>query len=104
MAGRGSTTWTSYSRTRRSSVASCSSAVRGGLRLADVRGVEEWKSRVPPEADLVCYWFVKAGEQVASGSTTRVGFVATNSMGGGANRRALQARDRRTPEFRRMVG
>ena len=26
-----------------------------------------WRGRVPPEADLVCYWFVKAGEQVASG-------------------------------------
>ena len=26
-----------------------------------------WKGRVPPEADLVCYWFVKAGEQIAAG-------------------------------------
>ena len=50
-----------------------------------------WKDRVPREADLVCYWFVKAGEQVASGNATRVGLVATNSIRGGANRRALQA-------------
>ena len=50
-----------------------------------------WRSRVPQEADLVCYWFVKAGEEVASGKARRVGLVATNSIRGGANRRALQA-------------
>ncbi len=50
-----------------------------------------WKGRVPREADLVCYWFVKAGEQIASGKATRAGLVATNSIRGGANRRALQA-------------
>ena len=58
-----------------------------------------WKSRVPPEADLVCYWFVKAGEQVASGKATRVGLVATNSIRGGANRRALQAATQSRPIF-----
>ena len=55
--------------------------------------------RVPPEADLVCYWFVKAGEQVASGKATRVGLVATNSIRGGANRRALQAATQGRPIF-----
>ena len=50
-----------------------------------------WKGRVPREADLVCYWFVKAGEHIALGKATRVGLVATNSIRGGANRRALQA-------------
>ena len=50
-----------------------------------------WQGRVPPEADLVCYWFVKAGEQVASDRATRIGLVATNSIRGGANRRALQS-------------
>ena len=49
-----------------------------------------WKGRVPREADFVCYWFVKAGEQVTKGATRRVGLVATNSIRGGANRRALQ--------------
>ena len=58
-----------------------------------------WKGRVPPEADLVCYWFVKAGEQVASGKATRVGLVATNSIRGGANRRALQAATQGRPIF-----
>ena len=47
--------------------------------------------RVPAEADLVCYWFEKAGRQIASGKTQRAGLVATNSIRGGANRRALQA-------------
>ena len=46
---------------------------------------------VPAEADLVCYWFVKAGRHVASGKAARAGLVATNSIRGGANRRALQA-------------
>ena len=64
----------------------------GGLSEEYVtRTLDAWKGRVPPEADLVCYWFVKAGEQVAAGATQRVGLVATNSIRGGANRRALQA-------------
>lgn len=68
----------------------------GGKRL--IRGLGEeyvaqlfaaYRSRVPREADLVTYWFVKAGEQVAAGKADRVGLVATNSIRGGANRRAL---------------
>ena len=58
-----------------------------------------WNHRVPREADLVCYWFVKAGEQVTSGKATRVGLVATNSIRGGANRRALQAATEGRPIF-----
>ncbi|MDE0150378.1 MAG: class I SAM-dependent DNA methyltransferase [Rhodospirillaceae bacterium] len=58
-----------------------------------------WKERIPPEADLVCYWFVKAGEHVASDKATRVGLVATNSIRGGANRRALQAATDGRPIF-----
>ena len=50
-----------------------------------------YAGRVPAEADLVCYWFEKAGRQIASGKTARAGLVATNSIRGGANRRALQA-------------
>ena len=49
-----------------------------------------YEGRVPAEADLVCYWFVKAGEQVGRGRTKRIGLVSTNSIRGGANRRALQ--------------
>ena len=50
-----------------------------------------YAGRVPAEADLVCYWFEKAGRQIASSKTARAGLVATNSIRGGANRRALQA-------------
>ena len=52
---------------------------------------ELYERRVPAEADLVCYWFVKAGEQVEADRAGRVGLVSTNSIRGGANRRALQA-------------
>lgn len=45
--------------------------------------------RVPPEADLVCYWFEKARAAVVSGDARRVGLVSTNSIRGGANRRVL---------------
>ncbi len=55
------------------------------------RMFEIYAGRVPAEADLVCYWFDKAGQQIASGKATRVGLVATNSIRGGANRRALSA-------------
>ena len=48
-----------------------------------------YAGRVPAEADLVCYWFVKAGQHVEAGKAKRVGLVATNSIRGGANRRAL---------------
>ena len=49
-----------------------------------------YEDRVPREADLVCYWFVKAGEHLGRGASKRVGLVATNSIRGGANRRALE--------------
>ena len=49
-----------------------------------------YKKRVPREADLVCYWFVKAGERLDGGAAKRVGLVATNSIRGGANRRGLE--------------
>ena len=50
-----------------------------------------YAGRLPAQADLVCYWFEKAGKQIQSGKATLAGFVATNSIRGGANRRALQA-------------
>ena len=49
-----------------------------------------YEGRVPREADLVCYWFVKAGEHLGRGASKRVGLVATNSIRGGANRRTLE--------------
>ena len=58
-----------------------------------------YADRVPAEADLVCYWFEKAGQQIASGKAVRAGLVATNSIRGGANRRALQAATDNRPIF-----
>ena len=54
---------------------------------------------MPAEADLVCYWFVKAGEHVEALRAKRVGLVSTNSIRGGANRRALQTAIKGSPIF-----
>ncbi len=50
-----------------------------------------YAKRVLARADLVCYWFEKAGRQIASGNAARVGLVATNSIRGGWNQPALQS-------------
>jgi type II restriction/modification system DNA methylase subunit YeeA len=64
--------------------------MRSGLGDKDVETLfHVYQGRVPPEADLVTYWFEKARAQVAAGQTKRVGLVATNSIRGGANRRVL---------------
>ena len=48
-----------------------------------------YKGAVPAFADLVCYWFHKAGRAVADGKVVRAGLVATNSIRGGRNRDVL---------------
>ena len=58
-----------------------------------------YEGRVPAEADLVCYWFVKAGEHLAAGHAKRAGLVSTNSIRGGANRRGLQTAIEGRPIF-----
>ena len=70
----------------------------GGKRLISNLGEDyvsrmfvTYAGRVPAEADLVCYWFEKAGQEIAAGRALRAGLVATNSIRGGANRRALEA-------------
>ena len=50
---------------------------------------QAYKGMVPAAADLVCYWFHKAGELVAEGQVARAGLVATNSIRGGKNRIVL---------------
>ena len=50
-----------------------------------------YEGRIPAEADLVCYWLEKAGKHIGENKAKRVGLVATNSIRGGANRRALRA-------------
>lgn len=49
------------------------------------------KDRVPPGADLVCYWFDKARIEITNGRLKCAGLVATNSIRGGANRTVLDA-------------
>ena len=68
----------------------------GGKRLITNLGEEYvstlfdvYESRVPRQADLVCYWFAKTGEHLRGRTSKRAGLVATNSIRGGANRRAL---------------
>ncbi len=48
-----------------------------------------YQSAVASSADLVCYWFHKAGKLVADGRLARAGLVATNSIRGGNNRHVL---------------
>jgi hypothetical protein len=48
-----------------------------------------YDGRVSQGADLVCYWFEKAREEIASGRPKRGGLVATNSIRGGDSRRVL---------------
>ena len=48
-----------------------------------------YKGAVPAFADLVCYWFHKAGKLVADSKIARAGLVATNSIRGGRNRVVL---------------
>ena len=51
---------------------------------------ENHRERVAPEADLCCYWFEKARQQVEDGKCKRAGLLATQGIRGGANREALK--------------
>jgi type II restriction/modification system DNA methylase subunit YeeA len=48
-----------------------------------------FSSRIPPFADLCCYFFEKGRAAVETGSSRRVGLLATNSIRGGSNRTVL---------------
>jgi hypothetical protein len=50
-----------------------------------------FKDSVPGFGDLVCYWFAKALKAIESNGLGAAGFVATNSIRGGANRKVLDA-------------
>ena len=50
---------------------------------------QTYQGSVPASADLVCYWFSKAGNLVAHRKVGRAGLVATNSIRGGNNRTVL---------------
>ncbi|MBE0545673.1 MAG: class I SAM-dependent DNA methyltransferase [Verrucomicrobia bacterium] len=51
---------------------------------------ENLGKRVPPEADLCCYWFEKARQQIERGKCRRAGLLATQGIRGGANREVLK--------------
>jgi len=48
-----------------------------------------YEGRVPGGANLVCYGFEKAHNQVAAGQSQRAGLVATNSVRQAAKRKVL---------------
>lgn len=49
-----------------------------------------YSSRVPDGADLVCYWFAKAGELLTKNLCQRVGLVGTNSIRQPTNRKVIE--------------
>ena len=48
-----------------------------------------YEDRVPPEADLVMYWFEKARNQIELGMSKRAGLVSTNSIRDSNSRKVL---------------
>ena len=50
-----------------------------------------YEPHVPGGADLVCYWFHKARQHIASGYGLRCGLVATQAIRNGSNRKVLDA-------------
>lgn len=49
-----------------------------------------YAGRMPAFSDLVCYWFERARTEIERKRAHRAGFIATNSIRGGVNRRVLQ--------------
>lgn len=52
---------------------------------------EVYSGRVSGGADLVCFWFAKAWNQIAKGKCRFAGLVATNAIRKGANRTVLDS-------------
>ena len=64
--------------------------MRGGLGHEYTERLRRtYRGSVASSADLVCYWFHKAGRLVARREFARAGLVATNSIRGGNNRLVL---------------
>lgn len=49
-----------------------------------------YEGRIPPQADLVTYWFEKARAVVESNGACRIGLLATQGIRGGINRQVLE--------------
>lgn len=78
----------------------------GNKRMIGVMGEDyadrlrtAYAGRVPRGVDLVCYWFERAREAVATGQTDRVGLVGTQSVRNGVNREVLDTVARDTTIF-----
>jgi len=50
-----------------------------------------FEGRVPADANLVAYWFFKAGQLVSTGRIERFGFISTQAIRRGASRSVVQA-------------
>lgn len=50
-----------------------------------------YADHVPGGADLVCYWFHKARQQIQAGQLQAAGLVSTQSIRAGSNRKVLEA-------------
>ncbi len=50
-----------------------------------------YAEHVPGGADLVCYWFHKARQQIVAGKLQAAGLVSTQAIRAGANRKVLEA-------------
>lgn len=51
---------------------------------------EVFKGKVPASADLVAYWFYKAGQAATTGEVKSFGLIATKSIAKGASNRVLR--------------
>jgi type II restriction/modification system DNA methylase subunit YeeA len=51
---------------------------------------ETFKEQLSGSVDLVCYWFAKAFDLIHKNKVQAVGFVSTNSIRGGSNRKILE--------------
>ena len=79
--------------------------MRGGLGHEYTERLRRaYQGSVPASADLVCFWFHRAGELVSQGKITRAGLVATNSIRGGQQPGGARPDCRRWRYLRCLVG
>jgi len=61
-------------------------SMKRGLGVPETEAIRScFKGRLPGFTDLVCYWFEKARDSIASGGAKRAGLVATNSIAKNTN-------------------
>lgn len=54
------------------------------------RNIRAAYPQISPFSDLVCWWFYKASRHLEAGNAKRFGFVSTNSIRGGKNRKVIE--------------